>query len=276
MRGAEKRVSVHPLFAALLLLSAFTGRLLLVLSALFAALEHELAHALVARKFGYRLNKIVLMPYGAVISGDIRGIPPLQEIQVCLAGPLANAVTALLFAALWWLYPESYPYTDLAAQASLSLFLVNLLPAFPLDGGRILRVLLRRLGEKRQTVICRTVGLIIAASLLGAFVFSCFSRPNFGLLAFSLLLLAGEWGGAQYGRLTFLPKDLSRGVEERRIVLSARKTVGEAMRYLSEQKYLVLVLYEGNEFLGELSEEELIGELTSGAYQKTLKQCLSL
>ncbi len=258
------------------MLSAFTGQLLLFLAAVFAALEHELAHALAARRLGFSLNEIVLMPYGAVISGDIRGISPRQEIWVCLAGPLANALTALGFVALWWLYPETYPYTDVAAQISFSLFLVNLLPAFPLDGGRILRVALRPLGERRALHICRAVSFTIAAGIAGYFVYTCFSVPNVSALLFAVMLVFGGFGGGAYGRLVFAPKDFSRGVEEKRIALSAEKTAGDAMRYLREDKYLVLVLFERGEFLGELSEEELLSALSGGGYSRKLKELLPL
>ncbi len=267
---------VHPLFAVALILSAFTGHLLLLLSAALAALEHELAHALAARRMGFSLNKIVLMPYGAVISGDIRGISPLQEIWVCLAGPLANAVTALGFAALWWLFPETYPYTDVAAQVSLSLFLVNLLPAFPLDGGRILRVLLRPVGERRAAVLCRIPTFVTAAAIAGYFVFTCcVLQPDLSALFFAALLFAGGFGGGNYVRLAFAPKDFSRGIEEKRIALSAEKTAGDAMRYLREDKYLVFELFENGEFSGELTEEELLKILRQGEYSRPLKNCLS-
>ncbi len=273
MRGAKLRLSIHPLFFCALILSAFTGRLLVLLCAVFAALEHELCHALAARRMGFSLNKIVLMPYGAVVSGDIRGISPLQEIWVCLAGPLSNAVTALGFVALWWLFPETYPYTDVAAQVSFSLFLVNLLPAYPLDGGRILRVLLRPLGARKAAIVCRAVTVLFAAGLAAWFVFTCFHAPDFGLLVFALFLLCGTFGGGEYARVVFCEKDFSRGVEERRIALSAEKTAGEAMRYLREDKYLVLVLFEKGEFLGELSEEELLKILREEGYSRKLKDC---
>ncbi len=226
---------------------------------------------------GFALDKIVLMPYGAVISGDLSGISPLQEIWVCLAGPLANALTALTFTALWWLFPETYPYTEAAAQVSLSLFLVNLLPAYPLDGGRILRVLLRPLGERRATAVCRAVSLLVSAAVLGYFVYTCcVRRPAPSALLFAALLACGSFGGGSYARLVFAPKDFSRGIEERRIALSAEKTAGEAARYLREDKYLVLVLFEKGEFLGELTEEELLKILQEQGYARRLSDCLSL
>ena len=269
------RVRVHPLFLAAGVLSAFTGQLLFFLSAVLAALEHEFAHAIAARSEGYCLDKVVLMPYGAVISGDLSGIPPRAEAKVLLAGPLANAFTALAFAALWWLFPETYPYTEAAAEVSLSLFLVNLLPAYPLDGGRLLFLLLRPLGEARARLLSRISAFLTAAGILAVFAVSCFSRPNFSALFFALLLLAGNFGGGSYRRIAFpRGRSFSRGVEEKRIVLSSERTAGECVRYLREDRYLVLIVYEDGEYLGELSEGELFAVLEAGGYRTTLKEAL--
>ena len=273
--GAEKRrIRLHPLCLAVGILSAFTGRLLEYVAAVIAALEHECAHAFAARRYGYSLDKIVLMPYGAVVSGDISGIGRREEVVVLLAGPLANLFTGLLFVALWWLFPETYPFTDAAAHVSFSLFFVNLLPAWPLDGGRILRTLLRPLGEKRAKIVCTTLTAVIAAAVLGYFVDTCFSAPAFTALTFSMLLFVGVFGGGAYQPVRFV-RDFARGVEERRIALSSDRTLKDALRYLREDKYLVLVLFEGGEFLGELPEEELLKALGEGDYTRTLGACLS-
>ena len=270
------RVRVHPLFLAAGVLSAFTGQLLLFLSAVLAALEHEFAHSIAARSEGYCLDKILLMPYGAVISGDLSGIPPKAEAKVLLAGPLANAFTAFAFAALWWLFPETYPYTEAAAEVSLSLFLVNLLPAYPLDGGRLLLLLLTPLGEPRARLISRIAACLTAGGIFALFVISLFSVPNFSALLFALLLFAGNFGGGSYRRIAFARgRTFSRGVEEKRVVLSSERTAGECVRYLREDKYLVLIVYEDGEYLGELTEGELFAVLEEGGYSRTLKEALS-
>lgn len=270
------RVRVHPLFLAAGVLSAFTGQLLLFLSAVLAALEHEFAHSIAARSEGYCLDKILLMPYGAVISGDLSGIPPKAEAKVLLAGPLANAFTALAFAALWWLFPETYPYTEAAAEVSLSLFLVNLLPAYPLDGGRLLLLLLAPLGEPRARLFSRIAACLTAGGIFALFVISFFSVPNFSALLFALLLFAGNFGGGSYRRIAFARgRTFSRGVEEKRVVLSSERTAGECVRYLREDRYLVLIVYEDGEYLGELTEGELFAVLEEGGYSRTLKEALS-
>ena len=266
------RVRVHPLFLAAGVFSAFTGQLLLFISAVLAALEHEFAHALAARSEGYCLDKILLMPYGAVISGDLSGIPPRAEAKVLLAGPLANAATALGFAALWWLFPETYPFTEAAAEVSLSLFLVNLLPAYPLDGGRLLLLAFKPLGEARARLLSRIAAFLTAGAVLALFVASCFSTPNFSALLFAVMLFAGSFGGGSYKRIAFTGRTLSHGVEERRIVLPSERTAGECVRYLREDRYLVLVVYESGEYLGEVTEGELFAVLEAGGYSVPLKE----
>ena len=277
MPGADKkfRLRIHPLFLAAGLVSAFTGDLLLFLAAALAAAEHECAHAFVARRYGFALDKLVLMPYGAVLSGDIAGIGKKQELAVLAAGPLANAVTALAFVALWWLFPETYPYTEAAASVSFSLFLVNLLPAYPLDGGRILHLLLSPLGERRANVVCRAVTLLTALGVLAYFIWTCFFDAAWTALVFSVLLAAGAFGGGRYARMTFSrEKSFARGLEERRVVIAAERTVQDAFRHLREEKYLVLVLFSGGEFLGELSEEEYLDAVRSGRWSAQLSELL--
>lgn len=277
MPGADKkfRLRIHPLFLAAGLVSAFTGDLLLFLAAALAAAEHECAHAFVARRYGFALDKLVLMPYGAVLSGDIAGIGKKQELAVLAAGPLANAATALAFVALWWLFPETYPYTEAAASVSFSLFLVNLLPAYPLDGGRILHLLLSPLGERRANVVCRAVTLLTALGVLAYFIWTCFFDAAWTALVFSVLLAAGAFGGGRYARMTFSrEKSFARGLEERRVVIAAERTVQDAFRHLREEKYLVLVLFSGGEFLGELSEEEYLDAVRSGRWSAQLSELL--
>lgn len=270
-----KSLRFHPLFLAAGIFSALTGTLPAFLAACLAAFEHECAHAFAARRCGYVLDKVVLMPYGAVISGDITGISKKQLLGVLAAGPLANLATGVFFVALWWMFPETYPYTDLAAAVSFSLFAVNLLPAYPLDGGRMLRLLLSRWGERRAKIACTAASLVLAAALLGLFVWTCFSEPNFSLLAFTVLLVAGAGkGGGNYARITFSSKRFNGGVEERRVAISASLPVSAAIRFLRDDRYLTLLLFERGEFVGELSEEEYVGALGKGAYDAPLSSLL--
>ena len=155
----------------------FMAGVLLTLLLLVSVAVHELGHALVARRLGLRTREIVLYPVGGVtrIEGQPRG---LAELAVALAGPAASLLLALLLvvpasAGTRAVAGEGFTPGDLTVWllvANLLLFAVNLVPAFPLDGGRALRALLSLgLPPARATRLATAVGqsLAVAAAIAG-------------------------------------------------------------------------------------------------------------
>ncbi len=265
---------LHPLFLAVGIWYAFTGELFLFILSALVAVQHECAHAFAAAKLGYKLNAIVLMPFGAVIDGDLRGISLKDEVFVAVCGPLCNLVTAIFFVALWWFAPTMYAFTDTAFYTSLAIATVNLLPAYPLDGGRILKCALTHFfskndvqtsrAERRAETVCRIVTFLFSAAFLIAFVRQCLLRqPNFTLLAFAVFLIFGAIGNrdksAKYDRMDFSCKDvLQRGAEIKRVAISSACPIKNALRFLSRGTYLVLEVYDEQEnHLFDLSQNEL-------------------
>ena len=276
MRNKERKntsgLSIHPLFLLVGIFYALTGELMLFLLSTLVALQHELAHALAAARLGYRLNKVVLMPFGALIDGDLENLTAKDEICVALAGPLCNFCTAVVFLALWWLYPSTYPYTDTAFYASLSIFAVNLIPAYPLDGGRVLKNALFTRFVKKKTpqqakeqsaTICKAVTLVFALGLAVAFVVLCIKKvfqPT--LLFFALFLLIGalEKGtDKRYVKIQFSKKkELLRGMVVKRVAISSAAPLKKALAFLCDGEYLVLAVYDEQErFIGELTQNQL-------------------
>ena len=186
------KFSIHPLFFVFGLYFALTGKVFLFLTVSLTALLHEFGHAVAAERLGYRMKKITLMPYGAVVNGAIGGLSYKDEVSVALAGPLTNFAVCVFFSAVWWVFPETYPYTDTAMLANLSVAAVNLIPAFPLDGGRVLSALLSMKAERRKVMLgMKIAGLVIGCALLGLFVYSLFVSPNVSLLFFALFIIVG-------------------------------------------------------------------------------------
>ncbi|MFM8273998.1 MAG: M50 family metallopeptidase [Gemmata sp.] len=172
-----------PLFVLVSEAGASTGALafeLLFLFAVFGCVAlHEFGHAFAAAANGIRTRHITLYPMGGVAA--LEGMPrkPVQEIAVALAGPAVNILIAAgLFAVLLGgdialsLATLSTPDTVDAFLgqllfANLFLAVFNLLPAFPMDGGRVLRaVLATRMSRLRATEIAVTVGTVLAGLLL--------------------------------------------------------------------------------------------------------------
>ena len=165
---------LHPLFLVVGGYYAIKGELFLFLLSALVAVEHELAHAFAAARLGYKLNKIVLLPFGAVIDGDMKGNFK-DEIIVALCGPLCNFLAALFFASIWWFQPTTYAFTDTAYTSSLSIAIVNLFPVYPLDGGRILKYALAAFfskgkadgqsAERKAERICKGISLVLSILL---------------------------------------------------------------------------------------------------------------
>jgi len=142
---------------------------------------HEFGHILVARRYGIQAPEVTLLPIGGVASLQALPEKPSQEFAIAIAGPAVNFIIALVLLLL----VGSFDSADLArlddprvsllarlADANLFLAIFNLIPAFPMDGGRVLRALLAmRLGRARATRIAASIGQAFAFGLgfLGLF-----------------------------------------------------------------------------------------------------------
>src|SRR5262245_57329613 len=167
---------------------------------------HEFGHVFAARAYGIRTSDVELLPIGGVASLERMPEKPSQEIVVALAGPAVNLVIA---AALIGLLGASFDLTQMTqleqatstlagrvAAANVALCLFNLIPAFPMDGGRVLRALLAvSLGYTRATRVAATIGQALA------FVFALLGllgNPLLILIAvFIFLAASGEAGYVQ-------------------------------------------------------------------------------
>jgi Zn-dependent protease len=161
--------------------------LAVVLAIFGCVVLHELGHALMARHYGIRTRDITLYPIGGIARLERMSERPGQEIAIALAGPAVNLAIALLLTpfALGGLFVLSAAHWSLAESAlglavhfltvlwmaNIGLLLFNLIPCFPMDGGRVLRALLAlKLSHLRATEIAANIGLGFAV-LIGAISF---------------------------------------------------------------------------------------------------------
>ena len=147
--------------------------LALILALFGCVVMHEYGHALTARRYGIGTKHITLLPIGGVAM--LEGMPrePMQEVRVALAGPAVNVVIAVVLGVVVALGPGvdtdtaltggfwAFVQSLLAANIFLAVF--NMIPAFPMDGGRVLRALLSiRMDRVRATRAAGTVGQALA------------------------------------------------------------------------------------------------------------------
>jgi len=126
---------------------------------------HELGHALMARFFGIQTAHITLYPFGGIAAIVSPPKTPWQEFWIAIAGPLVNVAIAVVVLPLG-LLAGSWSLLSLAAL-NVGMAVFNLLPAFPMDGGRVLRALLStRLGHYRASRVAIAVGSVFAVAFV--------------------------------------------------------------------------------------------------------------
>jgi Zn-dependent protease len=161
---------------------------------------HELGHALAARRYGIATRDIVLLPIGGVARLERMPEQPRQEILVAVAGPAVNVAIAALLYALMKAVEHPTDLAELLRGGVLETLLLvnvvmvvfNLVPAFPMDGGRVLRALLAlRLPYMQATRIASAVGQG-AALLLGVVGLFYLQNWTLAFIALFVFLAAGE------------------------------------------------------------------------------------
>ncbi len=208
------------------------GGSLAFIAALFALVVlHELGHALTARRYGIRTRDITLLPIGGIARLEREAEDPRQELWIAVAGPAVNyAIAAVLFAVLA-VIGGSLATPDFRAGGgagllprlvwtNLSLATFNLLPAFPLDGGRALRALLAmRMDRARATAAAARIGEGLAV-VLG--VVGVMASP---VLAFIAVFI---WLAARAERSQAETRAALAGVPVARVMLRAPATLAPA------------------------------------------------
>jgi len=207
----------------------------LFVALLFACVVlHELGHAFAARHYGVKTPDITLWPFGGIASLERIPEKPSQELVVALAGPAVNVVIAalllLVLAATW---PGDLPLDDLSkiedpgtsmlvklAGANIFLVVFNLIPAFPMDGGRVLRALLAMtMGFGRATAVAASIGQAIA---IGLGLLGIFFNPMLMIIGvFVFLAASGEAGQVQL-------KEAARGLSVADAMITHFETLGPA------------------------------------------------
>jgi Zn-dependent protease len=177
--------------------TAALGVIWLVIALFVCVALHELGHALAAKAFGHRTRDITLMIIGGMARIENMPERPGQEFIVAIAGPAVNVVIAIVLFVLsialgWWPRPHA-PAADLHPGIMLLfannfLVLFNLLPAFPMDGGRMLRAgLATMMSFLRATPVAVVVGRIMA----GIFVVVGITTSEYMLAVIGLFVFFG-------------------------------------------------------------------------------------
>ncbi|AXF55781.1 M50 family metallopeptidase [Salicibibacter kimchii] len=252
-------VRVHPLFWFVVALGIATGYFRELLMLFVIVCFHELGHAVAAKYFGWRLRKIELLPFGGVAETEEYGNRPYrEELIVILAGPFQH----LILMAFSWIAVSLFPFwTTSDHEAFLfhnsALLFFNLLPLWPLDGGKLLQLITCKFLPFReaQTWTLRfSFGFLMIVALITA-LFYPMHLQWWVILVFLSVCHYLEWRQQPYGFLRFLLERrlLANQREKKNILIhvSSKESIHAALRRLHKDKQTVYKIKE----TGHLIEE---------------------
>ncbi|REJ76227.1 MAG: site-2 protease family protein [Acidobacteria bacterium] len=243
--------------------------------ALFACVVfHELGHALTAKRFGIGTKDITLYPIGGVASLEKMPDEPWRELLVAIAGPAVNlAIAALLlvYFAAAGTFPDpsalesaenlsDVPFLFTLFTANLIVAVFNLIPAFPMDGGRALRALLSLMMAKpAATRIAAAVGQILAVVFV---LLGFYYNPWLIIIGLFVFLGAGVESAGERTKTALSGLTVEHALMRRFTSLSPFDTLGTAVEALLNSQETDFVVLDMDEPIGLLTRSEIIKGLT--------------
>ncbi len=241
-----------------------------ILLLFLAVTLHEYGHALTARKYNIRTRDITLYPIGGVARLERMPEKPIQELWVALAGPAVNVVIAAVLFIYLALTNALVPFSQLTLTTgsfierlmlvNISLVLFNLIPAFPMDGGRVLRAILAmKMDYVKATQTAATVGQGLAF-LFG--LAGLFGNPTLLFIAFFV------WMGASQEASLVQMKNALGGIPVNQAMLTNYETVSPRDN-LSRISQLILAgsqhdfpVVDGGSVVGVVTRDDFLAALT--------------
>lgn len=272
-------------YIIVLIIIGFKGKILVSFVLVFL---HELVHYVIAKKLGFGGFGIEILPIGAVLKfKELDEADPKEDLIISLSGPLFNLVFAVIFYLLNIKFQSNY--LDILYMSNLSLGIFNLIPAFPLDGGRIIRDIISfRTFYKRANKITVNISIGIGIIITGYFLI----LMVFGYRYISIGIIGGLIVITSYKekeRIVYLImsdivkkkyKFIKRGyMGNRSISIYCKKTLLDALSIVDKNKYNIFIVLDSDmKAINVIYEEELVealkvyGNITIEEYLKNIDE----
>ncbi len=221
---------------------------------------HELSHSYLAKRYGIKIERIVLLPIGGL--SEMEEIPkdPAQELRIALAGPVSNLIIALIsyivliiFGSFLSIVLSGALYYFIIVNLLLGLF--NLLPAFPMDGGRILRAFLaERMSFIKATKLAASIGkqFAIIMAIIGVFF-------NFLLILIAIFVYIGA--DAEYKQVivsTLLADEMVKDIMTTDVhTLNPENTVQETLKTMFREKHMGYPVIDNGKLVGIITFDDI-------------------
>ncbi|MFY9637391.1 MAG: site-2 protease family protein [Methanobacterium sp.] len=239
---------------------------------------HELSHSYLAKRYGIKIERIVLLPIGGL--SEMEEIPkdPAQELRIALAGPLSNIIIAFIGYIVLIIFGS---YLSIVLSGALYYFIYinlllgffNLLPAFPMDGGRILRAFLaERMSFIKATKLAANIGkqFAILMAIVGVFF-------NFLLILIAIFVYVGA--DAEYKSVivsTLLGDEMVKDVMTTDVhTLNPENTIQETLKTMFSEKHMGYPVTDNGKMVGIITFDD-ISKIPENERDKLIKDIMTV
>lgn len=246
----------------------------------FAILIHEFGHYITAKNLGYELSRFSISPYGVEISFFNQTLHKRDEFLIAIAGPLANFLSIFFVLAFWWIYPQIYFLTGSFVFISLTLAVFNLLPAYPLDGGRVFISLFSQVSSVKKARIATIVlNIILSIVFFALFVVLLFFNFNPTYLLFAIFLFCGVLDlckTTKYEKMNIFTKKTKNFSKASMYMIDTNVTLRQLIKRIEVSKNSVFCLVLENGKIVNLSEKFILKLSLNFDIEKNIGEILNI
>lgn len=285
-RVAGIRIAIHWTFILLIIYVIFSKyregadspeiawALAFIMSVFVTVVLHELGHALAAKRFHINTRDITLLPIGGVARMERIPEKPVEELVVAIAGPMVNILIAaiLKFFLSWDDLMDLIQHPDEAIDGQnfmlnfffINVFLVvfNMIPAFPMDGGRVFRAVLSMMGNRRKaTIIAARVGQLLA---IGFIILGFYSNPFLIFIGLFIILSAQSELEMVTTGMLMKGRTVGDAIMKNYETLQSDDSVNQAVSKLLDGSSKSFLVLSNGQPVGTVGRNQIIRALSEG------------
>lgn len=244
--GKIKKLNINFSFILLFLWFVFSNNIKGFVLFIFALLIHEFGHAVTAKKLGYQLKKCSVTAYGVCLSYQEKNFHPKDEIFIAIAGPIANFIFAIFCICLWWIIPDFYNFSHSFVRQSLFLGLFNLLPCYPMDGGRVFVGIFNEVFSRKKAIkITFLINIFVSIVFFLFFIISCFINFNPSLCACGVFMIISAFENKKecyFQQINVFTKKVKNFSKPTFVVVNSNQTIMQLVKHVEINRFTIFLV----------------------------------